>query len=123
MICLDTNYLILGLVEGSAEAQALIAWTQADEPLISPRPAWYEFLCGPVSDAQIYTMRAFLDEIVVFGESEAEESARLFNATGRRRHLRVDAMIAGTATVAGARLATNNRADLSAFVPHGLQLI
>ncbi len=123
MICLDTNYLILGLVEDSAEAQALIAWTQVGESLITPMPAWYEFICGPVSDTQICTMRAFIDDIVVFGESEAEEAARLFNVTGRRRHLRVDAMIAGTATVARARLATNNRTDFSSFVPHGLRLI
>ena len=123
VICLDTNFLILGLAGGSAEARALIAWTQADEPLITPALAWFEFLCGPVSAAQVNTMRAFIDEIVVVGEAQAEESARLFNAVGRRRHLRVDAMIAGTATVAGARLATNDHADFAAFVPYGLQLI
>ncbi|MCC5808589.1 MAG: hypothetical protein JJU00_19840 [Opitutales bacterium] len=32
-------------------------------------------------------------------------------------------MIAATATVAGARLATNNRADFLPFVSHGLTLI
>ena len=121
--CLDTNFLILGLAHGSTEARALVAWKQADEPLITPALAWFEFLCGPVSDPQIHTMRTFIDEIIVFGEPQAEESARLFNAIGRRRHLRVDSIIAGTAVVAGANLATNNRADFRVFVPHGLHLV
>jgi predicted nucleic acid-binding protein len=37
--------------------------------------------------------------------------------------MRIDAMIAATAIVAGAELATNNRADFNAFVPHGLKLV
>jgi len=123
VICLDTNYLIRSLAAGSVEAREVVAWTEAGEALITPMLAWFEFLCGPVSPVQIHTMRAFLHEVVIFGEPQAESAARLFNAVGRRRSLRVDAMIAGTATVAGARLATNNRADFSAFVPHGLQLI
>ena len=122
MICLDTDYLIRSLAEGSAEARAVVAWTQVGEPLVTPMVAWFEFLCGPVSALQVHTIRAFLDEVVVFGEPQAEAAASLFNAVGRRRSLRVDAMIAGTATVAGARLATNNRSDFAAFVPHGLQL-
>jgi predicted nucleic acid-binding protein len=85
-------------------------------------PAWFEFLCGPVTPAQISTIRAFLTEIVVFDEPQAREAARLFNAVGRKRHLRVDAMIAGTASAVGAALATGNRADFAPFVAHGLLL-
>ena len=55
-------------------------------------------------------------------EPDAIAAARLFNALERKRSLRVDAMIAGTAIVVGADLTTNNRADFSAFVPHGLRL-
>lgn len=123
MICLDTNYLIRGLAADTREARELVAWTQAGEALITPMPAWFEFLCGPVTPAQTSTMRAFLQEIVAFDESQASEAARLFNAVGRKRHLRVDAMIAGTATHAGAKLATGNRADFAAFVPLGLDLV
>ncbi|MHB8522991.1 MAG: type II toxin-antitoxin system VapC family toxin [Limisphaerales bacterium] len=123
MICLDTNYLIRGLTAGTREAGELIAWTQAGEPLITPMPAWFEFLCGPVNPAQIATMRAFLREIVSFAEPQANEAARLFDAVRRKRTLRVDAMIAATATAAGATLATNHRTDFSIFVAHGLQLI
>lgn len=122
MICLDTNYLIQGLVAGAPESVRLVAWHAAGEPLIVPMPAWFEFLCAPVTPRQIATMRGFLREIVNFGEAQAVEAARLFNAVNRKRGSRVDAMIAATATVSGAHLATNNQGDFSLFAPYGLRL-
>ncbi|MCC5808211.1 MAG: PIN domain-containing protein [Opitutales bacterium] len=123
MICLDTNYLIRCVQPGSKEADRMQAWYRSREPMIAPMTAWFEFICGPLTHDQEETARAFLAEIVPFTESQAREAARLFNAVDRRRSLRVDAMIAATATVAGARLATNNRADFLPFVSHGLTLI
>ncbi len=123
MICLDTNYLILGLSRETPEAAKLVAWIQSGELLITPVIAWYEFLCGPVTPIQITTMRAFLHEIVLFDEAHAAEAARLFNAVNRNRRLRVDAMIAGTATLLNAKLATNNQPDFAPFVAHGLALV
>ena len=123
MICLDTNYLIRGVTAGTVEAAELVAWIEAGEILITPMPAWFEFICGPVTGEQMETMRAFLTTIVPFGEAEAMEGARLFNAIARKRSLRIDSMIAGTASAANARLATMNRADFELFVPHGLQLL
>lgn len=123
MICLDTNYLILGLIPGSAESMELVSWAQRGERLVTPAVAWYEFLCGPVTGAQIMTMRAFLGEIVSFDETQAMEAARLFNAAGRNRRQRVDAMVAGTAISLNARLATNNRTDFQAFLAHGLEIV
>lgn len=122
MICLDTNYLILGLVPGSKESRNLVAWAQSGEALITPMPAWYEFICGPVTAPQVATMRAFVQQIVPFDEPQAATAARLFNAIDRTRRLRVDAMIAGTAVAAGAVLATSNRKDFRVFEPHGLLL-
>lgn len=122
MICLDTNHLIFGLVPGSRESKELIAWAQAGKTLITPMPAWYEFICGPVTAPQIAAMRAFLRDPVLFDEPQALEAARLFNAAKRKRSLRIDAMIAATAIVAGAELATSNRSDFNTFVPHGLKL-
>ncbi len=122
MICLDANYLILGLAPDSQESRELINWTQSGETLVTPMPAWYEFLCGPVTPAQISTMRAFLTQTIPFDEPHAAAAARLFNAVGRKRSLRVDAMIAGTAIAAGASLATNNRKDFAVFVSQGLML-
>ena len=123
MICLDTNYLIRGVSEGTAEADELVAWFKAGETLITPMPAWFEFICGPITQDQQTTMRAFLTKIVPFAEAEAVEAARLFNAIKRKRPLRVDAMIAGTAVTAKARLATCNRADFAPFAAHGLKFI
>lgn len=123
MICLDTNYLILDVAKGTKEAADLLAWFEAGETLITAMPAWFEFICGPVTEDQTTTMRAFLTEIVPFDEADAVQAAGLFNASGRKRSLRVDAMIAGTSILAGARLATENRADFQAFVTHGLQLL
>ena len=124
MICLDTNYLVRGLVKRAKESAELTEWYQSGEVLLSAAPAWYEFLCGPITGPQISAIRAFLSGgISAFEEVQATEAARLFNATGRIRRLRVDAMIAATAIVASARLATSNTEDFRPFLPHGLKLV
>lgn len=123
MICLDTNYLIGGITKDAKEAEELVKWIQLNELLVTPMPAWYEFLCGPVSIAQVMTIRSFISDILPFTEVEAQEAARIFNATGRKRSLRVDCMIAATAMMAGAKLATNNVDDFKLFLPLGLEMI
>ncbi|MEO7360643.1 MAG: type II toxin-antitoxin system VapC family toxin [Gemmatimonadaceae bacterium] len=123
VICLDTNYLILGLVAGSRESRELTAWVTSGEQLVTPTLAWFEFVCGPVTPLQIQTMRAFLHEIVPFDEIHAIAAAELFNAALRKRSTRVDAMIAATAIVADAPLATNNKHDFRPFVDGGLRLL
>ena len=123
MICLDTNYLIRGLVKDSSEGSQLVEWVEASELLVAAAPCWYEFLCGPITEAHRVTMRAFLSKIVPFEERQAAEAARLFNAAGRPRRLRGYAMIAGTAIAAGAKLATGNRGDFQAFLSAGLRLV
>jgi predicted nucleic acid-binding protein len=124
MICLDTNYLIRGLLKGAPESAKLIQWYQSGEVLLSAAPAWYEFLCGPVTEPQVNGIRAFLSGgISAFEELQATEAARLFNRIGRIRRLRIDAMIAATAVVAGASLATSNTEDFKVFLPHGLKLV
>lgn len=123
MICLDTNYLIRCVEFGSDESGQLQSWFREGQLLLTSMPAWYEFMCGPITDDQERTVRAFLSDILPFGESEAREAARLFNVAGRKRSLRVDAMIAGTAIVAQTRLATDNYDDFAPFLKHGLELI
>ncbi len=122
MICLDTNYLILGLVADSSESTELRAWASAGEVLVTPMVAWYEFLCGPVTVVQRDTMRGFLQALLPFDETQAQTAAGLFNACGRRRSLRVDAMIAAAAITSDASLATNNYEDFEVFVESGLRL-
>lgn len=124
MICLDANYLIGGVSEGRPESSHLAAWSEAGETFCTATPAWYEFLCGPVSEPQIATMRAFLTEgIIPFEETHAITAARLFNVVQRPRRLRVDAMIAATAIISGGRLATLNTGDFGLFISHGLKLV
>jgi predicted nucleic acid-binding protein len=123
-ICLDTNYLVRGLLKDVRESRELVQWRQSGEILLTAAPAWYEFLCGPVSDLQIRVIRAFLSGgVAAFEEIQAAEAARLFNAIGRIRRLRTDTMIAATAIVAGASLATSNVGDFRVFVPHGLKIV
>jgi predicted nucleic acid-binding protein len=124
MICLDTNYLVCSLVPGTHEADAVEAWLQNGEKLFAPSVAWYEFQCGPVNADEVLLVRAILTGgLIPFEEAHAEAAARLFNAIGRVRRLRVDAMIASSAMVAGCRLATSNLADFKVFVPFGLVLV
>ena len=46
-----------------------------------------------------------------FSEQHAVKAAEFFRFSGRKRHLKVDAMIAATAVFNEAHLATNNKAD------------
>ena len=96
VICLDTNYLILGLVPGSPEGDRLREWTATGTRLVAPAVVWFEFLCGPVSARQVETMRAFLHEVIPFAEPQAGLAATLYNDADRGRSTRVDAMIAAT---------------------------
>ena len=121
--CTRSYYLILGFVPGTREAGELVDWVKADEILVTTMTSWYEFLCGPVNEAQMRTMRAFIRRILPFDEPQAVASARLYNATGRKRGLRGDCMIAGSALHAGARLATSNRNHFAPFAAHGLELV
>ena len=60
--------------------------------------------------------------IVSFGQPEAVLAAELFNKTGRRRGSRFDCLIAATAILAQAEMATVNQSDFKVFAPHGLKL-
>ena len=123
MILLDTNYLIGALVAGSDESKQVLNWLERGEVLITAMPAWYEFLYGPVSELQVKAIQSVLTEIVPLDEAQSREAARLFNHTGRRRALRIDALIAACAILQGASLATRNTSDFKIFVNYGLHLI
>ncbi|MEI6105955.1 MAG: PIN domain-containing protein [Opitutae bacterium] len=123
MILLDANYLIAAPQPGSAEFAELARWQRSGDTLSTAAVAWTEFLSGPIHPDDEADVRALLGAgIFVFDETCAATAARLFNATGRKRSLRVDAMIAATAIENDARLATRNRDDFQLFVPYGLKL-
>ena len=124
VILLDTNYLIRALVAGTLEAGRVSSWFEQGESLCTSSIAWCEFLSGPVDDDGIDLIRTMLqDRILPFVKETAAEAARLFNSTGSNRRLRVDAMIAASSIIEGARLATENETDFTAFTTEGLQLV
>jgi predicted nucleic acid-binding protein len=59
--------------------------------------------------------------IIPFGRPEAVKAADLFNQTGRRRGSRFDCLIAATAMLAQADVATVNQSDFKLFVSLGLK--
>ncbi len=124
MIHLDTNYLIGLLVKGSPQARDVDGWLSAGQTLAASAVAWTEFLNGPVTPLEIGRTEAVLQSrIVAFGQQEAVLAADLFNKTGRQRGSRFDCLIAATAILAQAEVATVNQTDFKNFVQHGLKLI
>lgn len=94
------------------------------EELITSSICWYEFLCGPVDNEGILVVSALIeDRIVPLTRDQGQEASRLYTETGRKRNLRVDAMIAAAAIVSNATLATENRKDFERFKEFGLQLV
>lgn len=123
MIHLDTNYLIGLLVKGSPQARELDNWLATGQTLAVSAIVWTEFLNGPVTSGEIICTEAVLQSrIIPFGQTEAVVAADLFNKTGRRRGSRFDCLIAATAIIAQAQIATANQADFKPFVPYGLKL-
>jgi predicted nucleic acid-binding protein len=124
MILLDTNYLIRVLVANSKEAGRVSAWLALPEQFSTSAIAWYEVRCGPVDDEGVAIVRDLVGgRIIPFSANEAAEAARLWNETGRSRKARIDAMIAATALVAGASLATENSDDFRVFTEYGVRLV
>ena len=122
MVHLDTNFLIDALVSGSSQEAQLVKWLASGEPLRTSAVAWGEFLCGPLSAAAEALARRFFPNAEAFEQADAEKAASLFNLTGRRSKSYADCCIAAVAIRAHAALATSNRDDFLAMVPHGLLL-
>jgi predicted nucleic acid-binding protein len=123
VILLDTNYLIRMLVKGTPVAAHVSRWILEGESFCTSAICWYEFVTGPVDEQGTGVVMEVLDErIVPFTADYAREAARLYNATERRRRTRIDAMIAATAIVTNAHLATENRDDFTPFEPLGLRI-
>ena len=123
MIHLDANFLVDLVTVGSPGSLKIRSWLQAGKSVTTSAVAWSEFCNGPLSKAQKDAAFAVLDrKITDFTWREAEEAARLFNLSGRRRGSHADCMIAAAAILAGVPLATFNSADFLRLVPFGLLL-
>lgn len=123
MICLDTNYLIRALIPETSEALAMVEWLRSGVLLCIPAVAWYEFLCGSTEEEERLAFAMLKGGILPFTPTGAQVAASGFRSLNKPRRLRVDAMIAATAILAKAPLATNNRDDFEPFLAHGLELI
>lgn len=123
MIHLDTNVLIALPVLARRRHQLAQRIGQGELVAISSL-AWFEYACGPVAESEKELVRAAIGgHILEVDESVAERAAALFNLGGRRRGLRTDSLIAATAMLAGAELATYNAADFASFTAYGLRLL
>lgn len=123
MICLDTNYLIRALIPLTEEAIAVENWLGSRKPLCIPAVAWYEFLCGSTEEEERLAFALLKGGILPFTPSEAQVAASGFRSLNKPRRLRVDAMIAASAIISKAPLATNNRSDFEPFIPYGLEIL
>jgi predicted nucleic acid-binding protein len=120
---LDTSFLINALASGTPEDRRLRRWIRQGLGISMSSIAWAEFLCGPVSEEDRQRARTVVGAPLPLVEMEAEQAAVLFNAVGRKRGTLPDCLIAATAVLAGAALATSNSGDFRRFEPAGLKLI
>jgi predicted nucleic acid-binding protein len=123
MIHLDANLLIAAV--RSSDAHHSTASRVIAQPVYCgcSSVAWMEFHSKPVHPRDEAALRSILrGGILPFDEPAAVLAGRLYDQTGSKRRTRLDAMIAATAILAGAELATANPDDFASFVAHGLKL-
>ncbi len=123
MILLDTNFLVMALVPGSAQDVRLRQWLHEGESLAVNVIVWAEFLCGPVTADQTRLACQLFPRPEILLPEDAVRGAELYNATGRRRGSLADCLIAATCLRLSAAIATDNLADFRPFEAAGLRLI
>jgi predicted nucleic acid-binding protein len=120
---LDTSFLINALVPGTREDHRLRQWIREGLVVSMSSIVWAELLCGPVSEEDRQRARRVVGAPLPLVEKEAAKAADLFNVGGRKRGTIPDCLIAATALLAGAALATSNSGDFRRFERAGLKLI
>jgi len=107
MIHLDANILIRLSVPGSGAAKKVKKWLLAGETLAVSAPTWFEYISGPVTSQDILHAEAILTGGVAnFEKEHSHQAADLFNLTGRKRAIKLDCMIAASALLHRAKVAT-----------------
>lgn len=110
------------LVPDSPESDQLRRWLHRGHPIAMSTRAWGEFLCGTLEDGARTLARRIARGHVPLGTREAEEAARLFNGTGRRRGRFQDCLVAATAILSGAVFATSDRSDFGRLATMGIEM-
>jgi predicted nucleic acid-binding protein len=123
MIHLDTSFLIQAFVPGTSSAVRMESWLAKNEEIGISSIAWSEFLCGPLTPQDLLLSKNLFTSIEPFLDSDAEESAELFNLTGRRSRSLADCQIAAVALRCDAQIATANTKDFLVFQAHGLMMV
>lgn len=124
MIHLDTNLLIAAVRPSDAHHATAHRVIAQPAPCGCTSVAWMEFHSRPVHPQDDAALQSILRAgIHPFDEPSAKLAGELFFLAGSKRRTRLDSMIAATAILAGAQLATVNPADFQPFVPHGLKLL
>jgi predicted nucleic acid-binding protein len=123
MILLDTNLLIGAEDRHDAHHATARKVLALSEPFACSSVAWMELHSRPRPPILRSAIVAILTGgILPFDEATAALAGQLYHRTGSKRRTRMDTMIAATAILAGAELATVNAEDFEPFVPHGLKL-
>lgn len=122
VIQLDTNVLIAlpQLIQKHHPFIERIARGEAASVCV---PVWYEYLIGPLdAGEQELALQFIRSDVFALEIEDAALAAQLFNAGGRKRGLKTDALIAAAAIRRDAELFTLNLKDFAPFVKQGLRL-
>ena len=123
MIHLDTNLLIAASDASNVHHATARRVLACDELFAASAIAWAEYQSKPMTAELTRGVRAILQGgIAPFDETSALLAGEMFRQAGVKRAQRLDTMIAATAILAWAELATVNKAECYAFVIHGLKL-
>ncbi len=124
MIHFDTNLLIAAIDAAHPHYHPARAPFASGKPVSASAVAWTELLSKSVPALRLQALTALLgSRILPFTKADAEFAGQLFQAPGVKRAQRLDTMIAATAILGGAELATVNVSDFAPFIPFGLKLL
>jgi len=123
MIHVDTNLLIASVDPSHKHAGLWRPLIASGGAFAASAVAWTEFRSYPISYDQLRALdRIILGGILPFERVQADLAGEMFQKTNARRKNRLDSMIAATAILAEAELATVTEADFKPFIPFGLKL-
>lgn len=123
MTHLDTNLLIALLKDSDTHRVPAKRVIGEGGPFGCSSVVWMELHSRPVHPWDTAALKAILHAgIIPFDEATASLAGELYHRTGSKRRTRMDTMIAATAILASAELATVNADDFESFVPHGLKI-